>query len=255
MKGWKWSNGETVTAAGRAVLDPHDAGRRPARTGATTSPAGSRQHHNVKATGPTTLTMTMNKAVQPDLVHLQRAEPDHPDADGLGHHRGRAPSELRCTAVGRLRQGLQLPRQPVQDLSSWAARRSGRSWTARGSWPASTPTATPRSCRTRPTPARPSRTLAKFQEVPFTTERAEYNVLQAGRGRRRRPEDRRRLPADHRRADQAGQRDRRHEPGQRLHARPAVSRGRSTTSRSTSSPPPATGRSSSSCTSGRRCST
>ena len=63
--------------------------------------------------------------------------------------------------------------------------------------------------------------LAAFQEVPFTTESAEYNVLQAG-ATRRQPEDRRRVPADHGRADQAGQRHRRDQPGPQLHPRPAV---------------------------------
>ncbi len=53
--------------------------------------------------------------------------------------------------------------------------------------------------RTRPTPARSRPSWREFQEVPFTTESAEYNVLQAGTHGGGQT-DRRRLPAHHRRA-------------------------------------------------------
>ena len=61
--------------------------------------------------------------------------------------------------------------------------------------------------------------------MPFTTESAEYNVLQASGARRRQPEDRRRLPADHRRADQAGQRDHRPNPVNGYYLAPLYSWG------------------------------
>ena len=159
MKGWKWSDGETVTAQDARVLDPHAAGGlgpavwgclrprrvpRPTWSGVKVDPA------------PTTLTMTMNKAVQPDLVHRQRAEPDHPDADGLGHHLRRRPAGKRRLHGGgqRLRPtGPRLPRPPVQGPVS-AGRPPvglvGRGRALEAAEP-STQTETRRSCRTRRT--------------------------------------------------------------------------------------------------------
>ena len=97
--------------------------------------------------------MTMNKAFNPQLVHLQRAEPDHADAGGLGQDRGRA--EPLHHDRERLRRGLQLPGQPVQELVGLGllADLVGRRRPVEAA-PPSTPTATPRSCRTRRTPDR-----------------------------------------------------------------------------------------------------
>ena len=92
-------------------------------------------------------------------------------------------------------------------------------------------------------------TLTQFKEVPFTTESAEYNVLPLGQ---RQPEAERRLPADDRRPEEARERCGRREPGLRGTRSTRCTRGASTTSCPTQTPPRRRARSSSSCTSGRR---
>ena len=190
LKGWKWSNGETVTAAERGVLDPHAAGGRLHRLGRVRARRVPDQRvTNVKATNPTDDDHDDEQGLQPDLVHLQRAQPDHPDAAGLGPHGERA--------------------EPLHHHGSPTAPRSTPTWTA-----------SPRTCQLGVLAAlaivdgpwkltrfnsdgnstfvpnhsysgSPKPKLAEFQEVPFTTEAAEYNVLQAA-PERQQPEDRRR---------------------------------------------------------------
>ena len=90
------------------------------------------------------------------LVPVQRPVPDHPDATGVGQDRVRA-QQLRDQGE-RLRGGVQVPGQPGQVADhATCPRRCGRSWTARGSCPRSTPTGMSPSCRTRSTPGRSSR--------------------------------------------------------------------------------------------------
>ena len=87
---------------------------------------------NVKATNADHAHHDDEQGLQPDLVHLQRAEPDHPDAGGLGPHRERA----RATA--RPRCPTAPPSTPTSTASprtcrAGRARRCGRSSTGRGS--------------------------------------------------------------------------------------------------------------------------
>ena len=228
MKGWKWSNGEPVTAQNvlfwihmLQAVGAQRLGRFRARRLFPTNIS------DVKAASATDADHDDEQAVQHDLVHLQRAEPDHPDAGGLGPDRLRAQRLRR--GRGRLRQGVQLPEQPVQgpvhlgQLADLGGR--GRAVEADR-----LQLRRQRHLRAEPGLLRPGQ--ADPGQVRGGAVHHRQRGVQRAAGRRgRRPEARLRLPAPHGRAEQARQCRRRPEPGQRLHARPAVSSGRSTTSR------------------------
>ncbi len=132
---------------------------------------------NVKAASNTTVTMTMNKAYNPTWFTYNELSQITPmpqawDVTASGPsklHRQGQPTAPRCTPTWTASR---------RTCRTGCPRRSGASWTARGSCPPSTPTATRRSCRILLLRS-PKPRLAKFQEAPFTTEAAEYNVLQA----------------------------------------------------------------------------
>ena len=90
LKGWKWSNGETGERPGRPVLDPHAAGGRLQRLGRLRARRVPDQRVQRQGNQRHDGDHDDEQGVQPDLVHLQRAQPDHPHAAGLGQDRVRA---------------------------------------------------------------------------------------------------------------------------------------------------------------------
>ena len=96
LNNYKWSNGETVTAqdvvfwmnmmiANKTIYGAYVPGINAIPDNVT----------NVVATSPTAVTFTLNGIGEPELVHLQPAVADHPDAGGLGHHCDRWGSGFR----------------------------------------------------------------------------------------------------------------------------------------------------------------
>ena len=118
--------------------------------------------------------------VQHDLVPVQRAKPDHPDAGRLGPDRVR-PEPLRHHGE-RLRGGLRLPRRPVQGpvhvRGLAAVEHRGRAVEAERVQRRRARHVRAEQVLPGPVKAR----LSAFQEVPFTTDAAEYDVLQSPSG-------------------------------------------------------------------------
>ena len=129
LKHYMWSNGTQVTAQdvmfwlNMVLAVPADCGRLHRVPDEREGHHGGQPHRADHGDG---------QGVLADLVPVQRAEPDHPDAGRVGPDRVRA-EQLRHHRQ-RLRGGLQLPRRPVQGPvhATWA-RRCGASWTGRGS--------------------------------------------------------------------------------------------------------------------------
>ena len=88
MKGWKWSNGETVDAQDIVFwmnLLKADATSWAAYVPGPTQFPGNVT--NVVANNSTdTVTFRLDTGLQPVVVHGQRAEPDHASSDRMGHH-------------------------------------------------------------------------------------------------------------------------------------------------------------------------
>ncbi len=132
---------------------------------------------NLKVVSPTELTFTLDKPVLAVLVAVQRPEPGHPDAGGVGPHRVRA-QQLRDHGQ-RLRRRLQVPGRPVQGPDSYV---SSPLWSVvDGPWKLSAFNADGHVTfvpnKSYSGPVKPK--LSEFQEVPFTTDSAEYDVLQS----------------------------------------------------------------------------
>ena len=187
------------------------------------------------------------QGVLADLVHLQRAEPDRPDAEGVGPDRLR-PERLHRHGE-RLQGGVHLPRQPVQghvELGELpAVERRGRPVQAAELQPGRQRDLRAEQVLLRPGEANPVAVQGG------AVHHGGGRVQRAPLGQRQ-PEAERRLPADHRRPEEAGERHGRRQPGARLHARPAVLVGHQLLRAQHRTPPPPRARSSSSCTSGRR---
>ena len=148
MKGWKWSNGETVDAtdvvfwlnmmkAEKANYAGYAPGRMPDNL------------TSFSATGPNQVTLQLNKAYSSIWFTYNQLAEITPDAGGLGRHQPRRQARQRRLRhrqrQRQLRQvqgGLHLPdrpgqgRQHVRDQPDLGRRRTGR-----GSCPPSTPTA------------------------------------------------------------------------------------------------------------------
>ncbi len=113
MKGWKWSNGETVTAQ-NVVFWIHMLQAVGATDWGAFVPGGFPTNvTNVKATNATTLTMTMNKAYNPTWFTSNELSQITPMPEAWDRTAS-GPEPLHHHGV-RLRRRLQLPGQPVQE--------------------------------------------------------------------------------------------------------------------------------------------
>ena len=108
LKHYMWSNGTQVTAQdvmfwlNMELAEPANYG---AYTGFPTNVS------DIKVVSPTTLTMMMDQPYSPHLVPVQRPEPDHADAGGLG------PDRLRAEQLRHHGQRLHAP-----STSTWTPR-------------------------------------------------------------------------------------------------------------------------------------
>ena len=178
LKGWKWSNGETVNADDlefwihmmQAVAQGDWGDYVPGLFPSNIS--------NVKVTGPLTLTMTMDKAYNPTWFtdnELSQLTPMPMAWDKT------AAGASDCTAVvADCAKVYAYLDSQSKSLSTWV---SSPLWSVvDGPWKLASFNADGNSTFVpNPTYSGPVKpTLAKFEELPFTTESAEYNVLQAG---------------------------------------------------------------------------
>ena len=178
MKGWKWSNGETVSAQD-VVFWIHMLQAVGSSDWGAYVPGGFPSNvSDVKATSDTTVTMTMNKAYNTTWFtsnELSQITPMPKAWDVTASGASNCTATVSdCSAVYTY-----LDSQSKQ-LSGWA---SSKIWAvADGPWTLSSfnsdghSTFVPNKFYSGSPKAR----LAQFKEVPFTTEGAQYNVLQAG---------------------------------------------------------------------------
>jgi peptide/nickel transport system substrate-binding protein len=182
MKGWKWSNGETVTAqdvvfwihmmqaAGSADRGAHAPGGFPSNVS------------DVRATSSTTVTMTMNKRYGHAWFtgyELSQITPmpmawDVTSAAGKPGSGGCTASASDCARVYSF-----LDSQSTA-TSGWA---SSPTWSVvDGPWRllSFSPDGNAVFVPNKAYSGSPRPMLARFQEVPFTTESAEYDALQVG---------------------------------------------------------------------------
>ena len=179
MKGWKWSNGTPVSAQ-NVVFWIHMMEAVASTDWGAFVPGGFPTNvSNVKATSPTTLTMTMNKAYNQTWFTSNELSQITPMPEAWDRTNS-GPSHCTTTVSDCAAVYSYLDSQS-KNLSSWAG---SPIWgIVDGPWRLSAfnsdgnSTFVPNKSYSGPVKAR----LAQFQEVPFTTESAEYNVLQAGK--------------------------------------------------------------------------
>ena len=197
LKHYMWSNGTQVTAQdvmfwlNMELAEPDDYG---AYTGFPTNVT------NIKAVSPTELTMTMDQSYSPTWFLYNELSQVTPMPAAWDRTAG--PEQLRDQGQ-RLRRRVQLPGRPAKDRASYA---SSPLWSiVDGPWKLSAFNADGHVTfvpnKSYSGPVKPK--LAEFQEVPFTTDTAEYDVLQSPSSSH---QDRLRLPAGPGRAGQAGRR-------------------------------------------------
>jgi peptide/nickel transport system substrate-binding protein len=182
LKGWKWSNGEIVTAD-NVVFWIHMMQAVGAADWGAYVPGGFPTNvSNVKAVNATEVTMTMNKAFNPQWFtynELSQITP-MPEAWDITSAGATAGSGGCTTTVSDCAKVYSFLDSRSKDLSGWV---SSPIWSVvDGPWKLASFNADGNSTFV-PNPAysgSPKPMLAKFEEVPFTTESAEYNVLQAG---------------------------------------------------------------------------
>ena len=177
MKGWKWSNG-TPVSADNVVFWIHMMQAVASTDWGAFVPGGFPTNvTNVKATNATTLTMTMNKAYNQTWFTSNELSQITPMPEAWDRTAA-GPSHCTTTVSDCAAVYSYLDSQSKQ-LSSWAG---SPIWSiVDGPWRLSSfnsdgnSTFVPNKAYSGPVKAK----LAQFQEVPFTTETAEYNVLQA----------------------------------------------------------------------------
>ena len=178
LKGWKWSNGETITAQ-NVVFWIHMMQAVGAADWGAYVPGGFPSNvTTVRAVSSTELQMTMNKTYNPTWFTSNELSQITPmpiawDRTASG------PSHCTTTVSDCAAVYSYLDSQS-KAMASWA---TSPIWSVvDGPWKLSSfnadghATFVPNASYSGPVKPR----LAKFQEVPFTTETAEYNVLQAG---------------------------------------------------------------------------
>ena len=178
MKGWKWSNGTPVSAQ-NVVFWIHMMQAVGSSDWGDYTPGGFPSNvSNVKATNATTLTMTMDKAYNQTWFtsnELSQITPMPEAWDKTASGPSNCTTTVSdCAAVYTYLDGQS------KALTTWA---SSPIWSiVDGPWRLTSfnsdghSTFVPNKAYSGPVKAK----LAEFQEVPFTTDSAEYNVLQAG---------------------------------------------------------------------------
>jgi peptide/nickel transport system substrate-binding protein len=178
MKGWKWSNGTTVSAQ-NVVFWIHMMQAVGSTDWGAYVPGGFPTNvSDVKATSPTTLTMTMNKAYSQTWFTSNELSQISPMPEAWDRTAS-GPSNCTTTVSDCAAVYSYLDSQS-KDLTSWA---SSPIWgIVDGPWRLSAFNSDGNSTfvpnKAYSGPVKPK--LAEFQEVPFTTDSSEYNVLQAG---------------------------------------------------------------------------
>ena len=178
MKDWKWSNGETVNADDLLFWIHMMQAVAPQDWGDYVPGLFPDNISDVKVVSPTTLTMTMDKAYSPTWFtdnELSQLTPMPLAWDKT------AAGPSNCVAVvSDCAQVYSYLDSQSKALSTWV---TSPLWSVvDGPWklasfnPDGNSTFVPNADYSGP--IKP--TLAKFEELPFTTESAEYNVLQAG---------------------------------------------------------------------------
>ncbi len=254
LKGWKWSNGETVTAD-NVLFWIHMLQAVGSSDWGAFVPGGFPTNvTNVKATNATTITMTMDKAYNPTWFTSNELSQITPMPEAWDRTAS-GPSHCTTTVSDCAAVYSYLDSQS-KNLSGWV---SSPLWSiVDGPWkltafnsdgnatfvPNASYGGTPKPTAGRVPGGAVHHRIGRVQRAPG----------QLARGRQQ-PDDRRGLPADHRRADQAGQRDHRLEPGQQLLPCPAVLVGDQLLPAQLPVHHRQRPGSSSSCTSARRCST
>ncbi len=178
MKGWKWSNGTTVTAQ-NVVFWIHMMQAVGSSDWGAYVPGGFPTNvSDVTATSPTTLTMTMDKSYNQAWFTSNELSQISPMPEAWDKT---ASGTSNCTTtVSDCAAVYSYLDSQSKALTSWT---SSPIWSiVDGPWRLSSfnsdgnSTFVPNKSYSGPVKAR----LAEFQEVPFTTETAEYNVLRAG---------------------------------------------------------------------------
>ena len=178
MKGWKWSNGTPVSAQ-NVVFWIHMMQAVASSDWGAFVPGGFPTNvSNVTATSATTLTMTMDKAYNQTWFTSNELSQITPMPEAWDRTASGA-SDCTTTVSDCAAVYSYLDSQS-KALTSWA---SSPIWSiVDGPWRLSAfnsdgnSTFVPNTSYSGPVKAK----LARFQEVPFTTESAEYNVLRAG---------------------------------------------------------------------------
>jgi peptide/nickel transport system substrate-binding protein len=178
MKGWKWSNGETVSAQDLIFWINMMKAVAVQDWGDYTPGLIPDNVTSVRAVNADTLTLTMNKAYNPDWFTYNQLSQLTPmplawDRTASG------PSDCVAKVSDCAAVYAYLDSQS-KDMSGWT---SSPLWSiVDGPWKLSSFNADGNSTfvpnKDYSGPVKP--TLSEFVEVPFTTETAEYNVLQAG---------------------------------------------------------------------------
>jgi peptide/nickel transport system substrate-binding protein len=178
MKGWKWSNGQPVSAQ-NVVFWIHMLQAVGSSDWGASVPGGFPSNvSDVKATSATTLTMTMDKAFNPTWFTYNELSQITPMPEAWDKTAS-GPSNCTTTVSDCAAVYSYLDSQS-KALTTWT---SSPIWSiVDGPWRLSSfnsdgnSTFVPNKDYSGPVKAK----LAQFQEVPFTTESSEYNVLQAG---------------------------------------------------------------------------
>jgi peptide/nickel transport system substrate-binding protein len=178
MKNWKWSNGEAITAQDVVFWIHMMQAVAPEDWGAYVPGGFPGNVSDVTAVSPTELTMTMNKAYNTTWFTSNELSQITPMPKAWDRTASGA-SDCTTTVSDCSKVYTYLDSQS-KNMTSWA---SSPIWSiVDGPWKLSSFNSDGNSTfapnKNYSGPVKP--TLAQFKEVPFTTEAAEYNVLQAG---------------------------------------------------------------------------
>jgi peptide/nickel transport system substrate-binding protein len=182
LKHYVWSNGEQVTADD-VVFWIHMMQAVGSSDWGAWVPGGFPTNvSNVHATSATSLTMTMEKAYNPTWFtynELSQITPMPAAWDVTSA--GAAPDSGGCTtAASACAKVYAFLDSQSKDLSGWVSSKIWSivdgPWTLKSFNPDGNSTFVPNTHYSGPVKAK----LASFQEIPFTTEEAQYNVLRAG---------------------------------------------------------------------------
>jgi peptide/nickel transport system substrate-binding protein len=178
LKGWKWSNGETVSAQDVVFWIHMLQAVGSADWGAYVPGGFPGNVSYVKAVSPTELTMTTDKAYNPTWFTYNELSQITPMPKAWDRTAS-GPSDCTNVVADCAKVYAYLGSQS-KAVSGWA---SSPVWSVvDGPWKLASFSADGNSTfvPNKAYSGSPKPRLAKFQEVPFTTENAEYNMLRAG---------------------------------------------------------------------------